>query len=128
MKKYPDERRKHEAYCHCGRRGIYAGRMNDMLCKAGYKVDMVNSFENVTEQLLSLSPDLILLDLNLPCGQWLSDLQEIKQKSAIPVLVLTSRDQMKDELHALKLGADEYLTNRAEKNACLPGWQCSQTL
>jgi len=41
--------------------------LNDMLCKAGYKVDMVNSFENVTEQLLSLSPDLILLDLNLPC-------------------------------------------------------------
>jgi len=46
-----------------------------------------------------------------------------KAKSAIPVLVLTSRDQMKDELHALKLGADEYLTKRAEKNACLPGWQ-----
>jgi len=58
---------KHEAYCHCGRRGIYAEELNDMLCKAGYKVDMVNSFENVTEQLLSLSPDLILLDLNLPC-------------------------------------------------------------
>jgi len=57
---------KHEAYCHCGRRGIYAEELNDMLCKAGYKVDMVNSFENVTEQLLSLSPDLILLDLNLP--------------------------------------------------------------
>jgi len=73
--------------------------------------------------IASLSPDLILLDLNLPCVSGFQICREIKQKSAIPVLVLTSRDQMKDELHALKLGADEYLTNRAEKNACLPGWQ-----
>jgi len=36
---------KHEAYCHCGRRGIMREELNDMLCKAGYKVDMVNSFE-----------------------------------------------------------------------------------
>jgi len=84
---------------------------------------MVNSFENVTEQLLSLSPDLILLDLNLPCVSGFQICREIKQKSAIPVLVLTSRDQMKDELHALKLGADEYLTKPCRKNACLPGWQ-----
>jgi len=93
--------------------------LNDMLCKAGYKVDMVNSFENVTEQLLSLSPDLILLDLNLPCVSGFQICREIKQKSAIPVLVLTSRDQMKDELHALKLGADEYLTKPCRKERLL---------
>ena len=34
----------------------------------------------------------------------------MKQKTAIPVLVLTSRDQMQDELQGLRLGADEYLT------------------
>jgi len=46
-------------------------------------------------------------------------LQGDKQKSAIPVLVLTSRDQMKDELHALKLGADEYLTKPCRKERLL---------
>lgn len=93
--------------------------LEDMLRKAGYKVDMVTSFENVTEQLLSLSPDLILLDLNLPCVSGFQICREIKQKSAIPVLVLTSRDQMRDELHALGLGADEYLTKPCRKERLL---------
>ncbi|HHV28357.1 response regulator transcription factor [Acetivibrio mesophilus] len=93
--------------------------LEDMLCKAGYKVDVIKSFENVTEQLLSLSPDLILLDLNLPCVSGFQICREIKQKSSIPVLVLTSRDQMRDELHALDLGADEYLTKPCRKERLL---------
>ena len=39
--------------------------------------------------------------------------------SAIPVLVLTSRDQMKDELRALELGADEYLTKPCRRERIL---------
>ena len=54
--------------------------------------------------------DLVLLDLNLPGASGFQICREIKQKSAVPILVLTSRDQMRDELHALELGADEYLT------------------
>ncbi|GAE90476.1 response regulator transcription factor [Acetivibrio straminisolvens] len=93
--------------------------LKDMLSKAGYKVDAVESFENVTEQLLSLSPDLILLDLNLPSVSGFQICREIKQKSVIPVLVLTSRDQLRDELHALDLGADEYLTKPCRKERLL---------
>jgi len=92
--------------------------LNDMLCKAGYKVDMVNSFENVTEQLLSsLRPHFAGLESSL-C-QWLSDLQGDKAKKCNSCTCLTSRDQMKDELHALKLGADEYLTKPCRKERLL---------
>ena len=70
-------------------------------------------------QLLSLSPDLILLDLNLPGESGFQICRTIKHKSAIPVLVLTSRDTMRDELHALGLGADEYLTKPCRKERLL---------
>ena len=45
--------------------------------------------------------------------------QELKNKTAIPVLVLTSRDQVKDELQAFQLGADEYLTKPCRKDRLL---------
>ncbi len=59
---------------------------------------------------VALAPDLVLLDLNLPEVSGFQICRDIKQRSALPVLVLTSRDQMRDEVHALELGADEYLT------------------
>lgn len=93
--------------------------LSDMLSKAGYQVDEISEFDDVTGQLLELSPDLILLDLNLPGTSGLRICQEIKQKSPIPVLVLTSRDQLRDELHALNLGADEYLTKPCRKERLL---------
>lgn len=93
--------------------------LSDMLRKADYQVDEISAFEDVTGQLLKLSPDLILLDLNLPGTGGFQICREIKQKSSIPVLILTSRDQLRDELHALDLGADEYLTKPYRKERLL---------
>lgn len=93
--------------------------LSDILRKAEYQVDEIRRFEDVTGQLLELSPDLILLDLNLPGTSGFHVCREVKQKSAIPVLVLTSRDQLRDELHALDLGADEYLTKPCRKERLL---------
>ena len=81
-----------------------------VLKKAGYETETVCNFEDAQTCLLNLSPDMILLDLNLPGVSGFQICRGIKQKTSIPVLVLTSRDQMKDELLALNLGADEYLT------------------
>lgn len=91
----------------------------EMLQKSGYRVEALDNFERVTERILESAPDLVLLDLNLPEINGFQICQEIKRKSAIPVLVLTSRDQMKDELHALELGADEYLTKPCRKERLL---------
>ena len=48
-----------------------------------------------------------------------SVLRDLKRRSALPVLVLTSRDQLRDEVHALELGADEYLTKPYRKERLL---------
>ncbi|MDE7187642.1 MAG: response regulator transcription factor [Lachnospiraceae bacterium] len=93
--------------------------LSDILRKAGYTVLEITEFNDVPGQLLRISPDLVLLDLNLPETNGFQICREIKQRSSIPVLVLTSRDQMRDELHALDLGADEYLTKPCRKERLL---------
>ena len=90
-----------------------------VLKKEGYETETVCNFEDAQTCLLNLSPDMILLDLNLPGVSGFQICRGIKQKTSIPVLVLTSRDQMKDELLALNLGADEYLTKPCRRERLL---------
>ena len=91
----------------------------NMLEKAGYSALEVTVFENAAEQLTVLAPDLVILDLNLPEISGFQICRDLKQKTSIPVLVLTSRDQMSDELQALRFGADEYLTKPCRKERML---------
>ena len=91
----------------------------NMLEKAGYSALAVTAFENAAEQLTALAPDLVILDLNLPEISGFQICWDLKQKTSIPILVLTSRDQMSDELQALRLGADEYLTKPCRKERLL---------
>lgn len=84
--------------------------LETLLKKAGYQTTGITDFGNAVSEILQAIPDLVLLDLNLPGMGGFQICRELKQRSAIPILVLTSRDQMQDELHALELGADEYLT------------------
>ena len=93
--------------------------LSGILQKADYEVEEISEFGDAAKQLLKLSPDLVLLDLNLPVSSGFQICREIKQKSSIPVLVLTSRDQLQDELHALNLGADEYLIKPCRKERLL---------
>ncbi|MCA9491780.1 MAG: response regulator transcription factor [Myxococcales bacterium] len=55
-------------------------------------------------------PDLVLLDLMLPDRSGFSVLEELRSRSAIPVIVLTARVLGEDKVAALDLGADDYLT------------------
>lgn len=91
----------------------------DMLQKDGYLVEAITEFEDAARLLAALRPDLVILDLNLPEISGFQICQELKNKTAIPVLVLTSRDQVNDELQAFQLGADEYLTKPCRKDRLL---------
>lgn len=74
----------------------------------GYKVVMVRDFSNIAEQVHSVAPDLILLDLGLPEKDGLSLCAAIRKTA--PVIVVTSRTSTMDELQALSLGSDDYVT------------------
>jgi len=91
----------------------------NMLQKDGYLAEAITELEDAARLLAALRPDLVILDLNLPEISGFQICQELKNKTAIPVLVLTSRDQVKDELQAFHLGADEYLTKPCRKDRLL---------
>ena len=82
----------------------------DLLNKAGYDVVPIVHFENTVNQIAALTPDLILLDINLPYQSGFDICRTLKSKCIGTVLVLTARDKLQDELHALGLGADDYIT------------------
>ncbi|MFB0971585.1 MAG: response regulator transcription factor, partial [Neofamilia sp.] len=54
--------------------------------------------------------DLVILDLNLPDGNGLDFLKEIRKSSEIPVIILTAKDLEIDEVLGFELGANDYIT------------------
>lgn len=81
-----------------------------ILQKASYGTECITDFQSPVDCIMAADPDLVILDMNLPGISGFRVCWMLRQKSTVPVLVLTSRDQLKDELDALSLGADEYLT------------------
>ena len=89
------------------------------LRRLAYSVDFCHDGNEAIGLLAVEQYDLVLLDLNLPEVSGFQICRDIKRRSALPVLVLTSRDQLRDEVHALELGADEYLTKPYRKERLL---------
>ena len=68
------------------------------------------SFDEAEKEILAYAPDLAVLDLNLPGRSGFELCRRLKARAAFPILILTARDALADELHALGLGADDFLT------------------
>ena len=83
--------------------------LRDFLENKGYEVASVDNFLKASESALEMRPDLVILDINLPGISGFDICREIKEKSNIPVLMLTSRVGIEDEIKGLEIGADEYL-------------------
>lgn len=84
--------------------------LQNILEKEGYSVECISSFDTALEDVILASHSLIILDLNLPKLSGFDICRALKARGIGPILVLTSRNQLRDELHALELGADDYLT------------------
>ena len=83
-------------------------RMN--LEKNGYKVIMAYDGESAVEMTFSEEPDLILLDVMLPKMDGFTVCKKIREKSAVPIIMLTAREEEVDKVLGLELGADDYMT------------------
>ena len=79
-----------------------------LLENENYQVLPLSDFETVPEQARSACPDLVLLDLGLPERDGLSLCTAIREIA--PIIVVTSRTSALDELRALNLGSDDYVT------------------
>ena len=81
-----------------------------LLTNAGYMVECVIDFCDTLNYVKTTSPDLILLDINLPGQDGYSLCSSIRSFSMTPILFITGRNTAMDELQALTIGGDDYIT------------------
>jgi len=80
------------------------------LTESGFNVELADNGLDALYQAMSEDFDLILLDVMLPKMNGWQVLQTLRtNKSEVPVLMLTARDQIEDRVKGLELGADDYL-------------------
>jgi len=80
------------------------------LTQAGYAVVKAADAPAALRVFDDESPDLAVLDINLPSGSGFDVCRAIRQRSRIPVMMLTVRGEEEDLVKALEIGADDYLT------------------
>lgn len=76
----------------------------------GYVVKFGKDGEEGLRMALSYNPDLILLDLGLPDMEGLEFIKRLKGFLSIPVIVVSARENERDKVTALDLGAEDYIT------------------
>lgn len=80
------------------------------LAAHGFQVFECETGKDGIDQTATQQPDLVILDLGLPDFDGLDVIRQIRDWSAVPIVVLSARGQEKDKVAALDAGADDYLT------------------
>lgn len=75
----------------------------------GFATRLYSDGETALKALLDNPPDLAVCDIKMPRMDGLELLQKLRAKSALPVILLTSKDEETDEALGLALGADDYI-------------------
>ena len=81
-----------------------------LLENEGYMPLVVTNFTDIPGQAVLERPDLILLDIGLPGRDGFSLCAALRKAVSAPVIFVTSRDASTDEVRALSLGGDDYIT------------------
>lgn len=81
----------------------------ESLRRVGYATQWWSEGRTLTPETIPVV-DLVILDLMLPGVAGLDLLKQIRASSPVPVLVLSARNDTRDKVRALKLGADDYMT------------------
>jgi len=76
----------------------------------GFNVKTYNDGEEGLEGITTTPPDLVVLDIKMPRMDGMEVLTKLREKSALPVIFLTSKDDEVDEVIGLRMGADDYIT------------------
>ena len=75
----------------------------------GYRVETYTDGASAFEGLCARPPNLAILDIKMPRMDGMELLRRLRQKSDVPVIFLTSKDDEIDELFGLKMGADDFV-------------------
>jgi two-component system KDP operon response regulator KdpE len=80
------------------------------LASHGYRILEATRVAEAVMLMTSHNPELVLLDLGLPDGDGIELARQLREWSAVPIIVLSARGREDDKVAALDAGADDYLT------------------
>jgi DNA-binding response OmpR family regulator len=83
--------------------------MINLLDKYGYKGLYIKDFRNIEKEVQDAAPLLILLDINLPYYDGFYFIRGIRKISKAPIIIISARNAVGDQILGLELGADDYL-------------------
>lgn len=87
-----------------------AHSLGEILRNGGYDTEIIKDFIDVPSQILKSDADLVLLDINIPNLSGDQVLRKVREKSQVPVVMLTGRDTEIDEAMSMSYGADDFIT------------------
>ncbi len=75
----------------------------------GYKINAYTDGASALDGMIADPPDLAILDIKMPRMDGMELLRRLRQRTELPVIFLTSKDDEIDELFGLKMGADDFI-------------------
>lgn len=81
-----------------------------LLSKEGYEVQVADNGLDALVEFERNGADLVLLDLQLPGMSGTEVCKHLRQRSSVPIIMLTAKDSEIDKVVGLELGADDYVT------------------
>ena len=81
----------------------------------GYKYILADNGLSGISYFYADNPDLILLDLGLPDIDGMEVLRQVRQKSEVPIIIVSARGQERETVSALDEGADDFLYGRQQR-------------
>lgn len=88
---------------------IIANLLRKNLSSWGYEVSCAEDFSNILQEFVRLEPQLILLDLKLPCYNGFHWCEEIRRISQVPVIFISSASDNMNIVMAMSRGADDFI-------------------
>lgn len=98
---------------------LVSSELKELLQNSGYKAKILKNYKESLQEILNYSPDLLLLDINIPCMNGEILLQNLRKQSDIPVIMVTSKNSETDEALSISYGADDYITKPYNPNILL---------
>ncbi|MGD6830580.1 response regulator transcription factor [Sutcliffiella halmapala] len=90
------------------------GQLSELICahlgRYEYEVHAPTDFRNIVDEFTKIQPDLVLLDINLPYYDGYFLCRSIRQQSNVPIIIISARSSEMDQIMAIELGADDYMT------------------
>jgi two-component system KDP operon response regulator KdpE len=83
--------------------------LGSVLERAGHAVTQADSSRATTALLAKQHFDLLITELALPDADGLELVRQVRERSAIPIMIVSSRAEIADRVRSLRLGADDYL-------------------